>query len=763
MEKSMVEKANKIWADGPSSAPFQPFKPDIRDWGTWIESIIGAFFSTGGKIYQTRALLNADLTPAANSIAWVMEDPTVANNGIYRKVGGTGAGSWVRAGDLPFSFIVASNPGAGTPNAIQATTSMPVSSSALVILPVAATNTATPVTVAFNGGSALTVKSNSGNDIAAGGLVSGMILFGIVAGSSFRLVSDQVSAAVVAAAEAAQTAAEAAAASINQRIYTAVSNAVGSTIPAVVKRLQTQFYAPNYAVPGTLVGGATYRRASLTELTGYPALSYFRSVDRYLPDGTTNTTNGGYWLLDDATPNPYQFGAIGDNATDDAPELQAWGDFCGITRRGGYIPFGYYALGAQLVWTKPFDIESDESAILRWTVSGGGILGDFRSSPYGLNKWVLPGLLSSAINSSFNIPGYSSGAGWAYNVNTRNGSAVHIKGASRYTVEVQNIQGFENAYQAEATNDVTYGAHGVANVEFFVNTCDFTENLFYLNAGPSGAGGVVAFNLYANTAWVKRVLKANSQNGLVGGGGTITVGGQVFLNESGACAIYSIGANCSDFQIDLAWVSAGKASDSPSGTPSNLVCGYVSGDFSSNGLVTDGGTADGYFRGNGVRGKIGAVMGFPLPSAPFIGGFPIGTNGRVRIKNAGTNRFEISNQDMGTPGAIALSTTQGEGNFNGGIGGALLARRQLVSVAVPTLPNFGSATFYFYHQLLSVSRRVPISIIPIDSSIASSKLIFTALDRVADDAVNRQGKVEVINVSGGSITGATYFFWVDIG
>ncbi|WP_320196212.1 hypothetical protein RMR10_004715 [Agrobacterium rosae] len=187
----MVEKANKIWADGPSSAPFQPFKPDIRAWGTWIESIIGAFFSTGGKIYQTRALLNADLTLAANSVAWVMEDPTVANNGIYRKVGGTGTGSWVRAGDLPFSFIVATNTGAGTPNAIQATTSMPVSSSALVILPIAATNTASPVTVSLNGSAPLAIKAFDGANIIPSGLTVGMVVMGYVSGTSFRLLSDQ--------------------------------------------------------------------------------------------------------------------------------------------------------------------------------------------------------------------------------------------------------------------------------------------------------------------------------------------------------------------------------------------------------------------------------------------------------------------------------------------------------------------------------------------------------------------------------------------
>lgn len=213
----MVELAATIFADGPSSDPNQPMKPLIRDWGTWIEGVIAAFFGSGGKIYQTKAALTADLAPAANSSAWVMEDQVAANNGVYRKVGGTGTGSWVRAGDLPFSFIIASDVGAGTPNAIQATTSIPVSGSALIWMSVFETNTASPVTISFNGGSTLAVKTNSGNDPVPGGLPGGTIIMGIAFGSTFRLISDQASAAIVAAAEAAQVAAEAAAAGVNFR------------------------------------------------------------------------------------------------------------------------------------------------------------------------------------------------------------------------------------------------------------------------------------------------------------------------------------------------------------------------------------------------------------------------------------------------------------------------------------------------------------------------------------------------------------------
>lgn len=206
----MVELATTIWADGPSLMPFEPEKQQIRSWGTWIEQIITAFTSNGGLIYSSLALLSADLSKPANSMAWVFGDPVAANNGVYGKVGAAGSGSWTRRANLPFSFIVASDAGAGTPNAVQATTSIPVSSSALVWMNVADTNTGSPVTVSFNGGSALTMKTNSGNNVATGGLAAGMIILGIVSGSTFRILNDQVSSAIVAAAEAAQVAAEAA-------------------------------------------------------------------------------------------------------------------------------------------------------------------------------------------------------------------------------------------------------------------------------------------------------------------------------------------------------------------------------------------------------------------------------------------------------------------------------------------------------------------------------------------------------------------------
>ncbi|WP_028003187.1 tail fiber domain-containing protein [Sinorhizobium meliloti] len=191
----------------PASGSHKVKKSDVRQLLGEYESTINAFLSNGGLIYTSKAAMDADLAHGANSSAWVIGDATVANNGIYRKIGASGVGSWTRVADLPFSFIIASDTGAGTANAIQATTSIPVSSSALVWMNIFEANTASPVTVSFNGGSVLAIKTNSGNDVAPGGLVAGMIVMGIVSGSTFRLVSDQASSAVLAACEAARDAA----------------------------------------------------------------------------------------------------------------------------------------------------------------------------------------------------------------------------------------------------------------------------------------------------------------------------------------------------------------------------------------------------------------------------------------------------------------------------------------------------------------------------------------------------------------------------
>ncbi|AWI57192.1 hypothetical protein [Sinorhizobium fredii] len=208
-----TKTANDVFAPQDSAGVARELVPqEAQVWGSEVEAIVNAFVSAGGLIYSSKASLDADLAHAANSMAWVIGDATTANNGVYLKTGASGSGSWTRVADLPYSFIRATDTGAGTANAIQATSPIPVSESALIMMNIFEANTGSPVTVSFNGGSALTIKTAAGNNVVTGGLVAGMIVIGAISGSTFRLFSDQASAAVLAACEAAADRAEAAAA-----------------------------------------------------------------------------------------------------------------------------------------------------------------------------------------------------------------------------------------------------------------------------------------------------------------------------------------------------------------------------------------------------------------------------------------------------------------------------------------------------------------------------------------------------------------------
>lgn len=203
-----------VWGDFnsfgiPSSGAKEPKKTEIRAWSSSIELLLDTVASSAA-VFDTRTSLFSVLTYAANTLAWVVSDPIVAYNGIYRKSGVSGSGSWSRIGDLPYSFVKLTDTGAGSPNAIHLASSIPTSASVLRIANVFEPNSGN-VTISENDETEKPLLTSSGNQIAAGGLVTGMTIAYVDAGASFRLLTDQASSAIQAAAEAAQAAAEAAA------------------------------------------------------------------------------------------------------------------------------------------------------------------------------------------------------------------------------------------------------------------------------------------------------------------------------------------------------------------------------------------------------------------------------------------------------------------------------------------------------------------------------------------------------------------------
>lgn len=96
-DAATVYRDNAV-ADLPSSGPNDPDKAGIRSLFGEVEaaiSTVAAAITTGAAIvYATQAAMNADLFHPANTLGLVWNDPNPANDGVYVKTGGSGAGAW---------------------------------------------------------------------------------------------------------------------------------------------------------------------------------------------------------------------------------------------------------------------------------------------------------------------------------------------------------------------------------------------------------------------------------------------------------------------------------------------------------------------------------------------------------------------------------------------------------------------------------------------------------------------------------------------
>lgn len=264
--------------------PRKPVPQDFQVWMTEVERLISAVLAGGGKLYQSKALMSADLSPNANTSAIVIGDPVSSNNGLYVKLGVSGTGSWHRVGDIPgYQVIALVNAGGGGPNAINATALLPVPVApfgALLLLNITDENGG-PATLSINGSPARPLVSNTGTQLQGGYLKPGMIALLADDGLNYRLISDVDSAANLAAAEiaalealeakeAAEAAKDAAAAYANDAvsqgnvpIYATALGVSSLEIPAGISA---------FRVNGSLVvgdgGEALFKRVSAEPLHG---------------------------------------------------------------------------------------------------------------------------------------------------------------------------------------------------------------------------------------------------------------------------------------------------------------------------------------------------------------------------------------------------------------------------------------------------------------------------------------------------------------
>lgn len=94
--------AAEIWRDG-TGQPHRPVKPEIRDWGTFLQGQITAIDVASNAparyMRDTLADLQAVAAPEANAVGFVLSDP--AHRGTFQFDGS----AWGRVADLPLSLL----------------------------------------------------------------------------------------------------------------------------------------------------------------------------------------------------------------------------------------------------------------------------------------------------------------------------------------------------------------------------------------------------------------------------------------------------------------------------------------------------------------------------------------------------------------------------------------------------------------------------------------------------------------------------------
>lgn len=451
----------------------------------------------------------------------------------------------------------------------------------------------------------------------------------------------------------------------------------------------------------------------------------------------------------------YDFGAVGNNEVDDIAAFILASAWCSARQIPLTISEGAFVLSRKWVIPGTFEIFCANTAALRFTdPSDCGVLLDYEGNADTLCTIRLPQLFSSAINSNFEIPGYAIEGNGDYNLNSRVGNAVHLKGGNRLRVEIFHPVGWHSAFQVESTPDAV-----VANVDLIANTIDFCVKGITTYASQPGSAGVVALTFTANTVWAKYPVYIDGTNQSLAAS-RFSITGQSFSNELDGASVYgqNVAGKVDTCTFDLNWNSAGYQPDSPQGTPIDLINPFLAGSAASNGVTTDGNATIGYWAASHNKFHFGAVMGLG-------GGGPSGSaipaaGDTIRIRDAGGyNEIAITYSDTVATMPIPLSSTIGETNYNGGLGAAQYSKKILCSASLVALANGGKATFYLYHQLISRATAKQIRITPVDETMMDHGISGVAFVDAATN--NRQIKVIFRNNSGGPVT-ATVNFWVEI-
>jgi len=468
---------------------------------------------------------------------------------------------------------------------------------------------------------------------------------------------------------------------------------------------------------------------------------------------------------------------------DVAHAFQALVDYCFENKSVAYIPDVNALLGSQIVSKVSVSILCHPYGLLKWTslsscgwkVTGQGtgtrpgyasielpqLLGPNDYSAYYTNKvYSVAGcsftgsisgttltvsaisggrigvgspVTGSGVAAGTKITGVGSGNGntgtYAVNVNQNvastamnaaafTGIALHIEDCIWTNVRVQQITGWGAGVKMSNTNIPTDNNH------FVIGTTDicFYGLLIECPSGATSAVGQSRFDTMNIFAYYPIYIRAAS-----GTGGVfeceINALGMGVSEEGGSCVYFEGPGNISDMRIKGKAFNGYTPNDSPASTPTTMRGRLVTGNY---------GSTDGY--ANGSRNYFDLHIAEYLP----VAGNPIAI--KVRGPGSKANIMAPSSRVDNPYTSNALSTTAGEANYNGGVGGAAIHPITRVSCSLASLDPGAVVDFYFYHQRLNPDNIEAFEVIQNDN--ISPLMIFTQNDAPTTE---RQGRIRIMN------------------
>lgn len=429
---------------------------------------------------------------------------------------------------------------------------------------------------------------------------------------------------------------------------------------------------------------------------------------------------------------------------DVASKFNAWIAYCEANGYVGRLPQGRYRLGSKIISPANVSVQCEADGSLEWTtlanygwkVDGQGLGGEAGYCEVELPRLVGPNNFGDA-----SVPSGYYATPKNYDLSGYTGVGLEVANCIWGDFKFQNALGCGDAIRFSAPNSLC------DNLTAELGTIDLCRVGVHFY-GPSGSAAPVG------------QIKVNTLNIFAYRGVQYTGGGStgifechadvlgVLVNQTGGHGIYLDGTIITDCsfrgKVQNRYIAGDSPATAPNITPTDLAGPLIGGNQT---ILGESGW------GSALRFTAEVTRTNPAPYAA-------GNSVAVKLTGEGSKAWLVSPE--GSDAApVALSQTQGEANYNGGVGGASMRRKTYVSV---DLNGMASSTtvgrrYYFYHQGLN-----PTNINPIGAQQQNQFLGVGIFPKNNNAVVPREVFVDIFNTSGSTITSPNNVlnFWLEV-